>query len=1319
MAPLAHASGFGEQPMTASAVELRRAGAGARPDKKAGTARLLDEVIFRVEPNGTTTARYRSIVAIETAEGAEAWQTLTVWWSPWFQDTPVVDARVLDRSGQFHRLDPRTVAFGGGPTADSHVVGDLRLLRASLPAVASGAIAEVVMTMREHRPSFSGGGVFRTTIGHATDEVTQSRVVIDSPAAMPLSIDEDLRGIATRRVEQAAGRKRRIYEAGALLPIPRPPYKTPGDHAVLPSVGFSTGSDWARVARDYGSLVRRQIAAGPLPAEVQVQRGGTRRQTIARAVDLVHRDLRPTGVGLGQNEIGPWTPAEVWQHRYGDCEDLATFLVALLARAGIEAHVALVNRGSDEDIRARLPGVSEFDHVIVYVPGEKLWIDPTIAVARPGQLSPDLEGRWALQAAPSTRNLLRTATSRAADNHIAVNVAATMLDVGSASLVHTARFAGTPEIATRMHHRRTDPAAVARYFEDFVETSYRAQRFVRHRVTRADDLSTPFTIEVAADRARTFHALEEGATVNVGVDALFELLPADLRQPAEKTGGVDAAHHRPQHPRLLVPHVVEWHYAIHVPEGFEPIALPAANQTFGPASYSHRFEMKGRELRGEMRFTLSRGRVEPHELEAMTRGVRSLLASPRLWIRFEHRTSRMWRAGDVAGALKEARKLLDREPRNAGRSIRLSLLLANAGLMTEAEAAARRAVEAAPSLPQARGIMAVVLRRDQIGRWDVPGFHRRSTIAELERAAALEPKNTFYPREMGVLLAMGDDSSYLGGDLKRAGQALVRARELGRTELERPLLDVLLGAGDTATLAKLAEEIEDLDWKAAFRLAAARDDAAFGRALGQIPESARQRALHRYFVASLQVGDHDRLRRMIRVKGADTPATRAHRDLIGRLRRVSGEPKTPAELLALWASNTVFEDGKRWMSRDRRQTEGAGPAGGANLRLGHFPLLDVEGVRVTPRIVADHVLGTLRDVRSLGRAGPVERYDVGAPGPAPGPAPRLTFYVVREDGERMRLITTGMAPQFLAPAILRAADAGRLDDARHLLDWAFADADAAKGAIRVNARFWTGGQRGDLRRIRLAAAALLARFDQVRGLALLDGECPRARDLDDPCRRVRSESLSALGRYREALQAIKALPIGTDADLLAARAWLLGRSRAWSELERLAAGSMPDGATTRVQEVLAASWIARGQPERARAILDSIRASEAGKSRRWRNSTSWMYLFVGRDLAPVIAELEQAIAKESPSAASLHTLAVCYAGAGRHRDALDAIRRAVSARGRIDPIDHIVAGRIAAAAGMTAAARRAYGVVISGEKDDTSVTSTAALARRWLAELPR
>ena len=88
---------------------------------------------------------------------------------------------------------------------------------------------------------------------------------------------------------------------------------------------------------------------------------------------------------FGKGAIVPRSSRETLARRYGDCKDQATLLVAMLRVAGIRAQVALLRTGRYADVAPALPGLGDFDHAIVYIPGDRpMWIDPSARCARPG-----------------------------------------------------------------------------------------------------------------------------------------------------------------------------------------------------------------------------------------------------------------------------------------------------------------------------------------------------------------------------------------------------------------------------------------------------------------------------------------------------------------------------------------------------------------------------------------------------------------------------------------------------------------------------------------------------------------------------------------------------------------------------------------------------------------------------------------------------------------------------------------------------------------------------------------------------------------------
>src|SRR4029077_10179695 len=134
--------------------------------------------------------------------------------------------------------------------------------------------------------------------------------------------------------------------------------------------------------------------AKPLIAGLRAPNSPTR-EYVAKVVERLHREVRYTGVEFGTARLVPAYPAETLRRRFGDCKDKSTLLVAALRASGIDAHLALLSAGDDQDVSPGLPGLGMFDHAIVFVPaagaaGADLWIDATAEYARVGTLpAPD------------------------------------------------------------------------------------------------------------------------------------------------------------------------------------------------------------------------------------------------------------------------------------------------------------------------------------------------------------------------------------------------------------------------------------------------------------------------------------------------------------------------------------------------------------------------------------------------------------------------------------------------------------------------------------------------------------------------------------------------------------------------------------------------------------------------------------------------------------------------------------------------------------------------------------------------------------------
>lgn len=142
---------------------------------------------------------------------------------------------------------------------------------------------------------------------------------------------------------------------------------------------------------DFMSWVDRMVSrAGELDEDARTLLAGLVKDAdgdldkVKRIYDYLN-SVRYVTTPLGAAAFRPQTPGEMIRNGYGDCKDKANALYAMCKELGIAAERVLVNRGGRID-----PSFPcwQFNHMIVYLPEHKLWLDATDNLAPFGDLPP-------------------------------------------------------------------------------------------------------------------------------------------------------------------------------------------------------------------------------------------------------------------------------------------------------------------------------------------------------------------------------------------------------------------------------------------------------------------------------------------------------------------------------------------------------------------------------------------------------------------------------------------------------------------------------------------------------------------------------------------------------------------------------------------------------------------------------------------------------------------------------------------------------------------------------------------------------------------
>jgi hypothetical protein len=201
--------------------------------------------------------------------------------------------------------------------------------------------------------------------------------------------------------------------------------------------------NWKQVGQYFYDLnAGRDVLSPVMQEQVRSMVSGAKndREKISILYQYLQKNHRYISLQLG---IGGWQTLEatfVEQKKYGDCKALSNYMKALLAAVGIKSHQVLIFAGVkgcpaiDADLAS-----PRFNHVILYVPDQDVWLECTAQYGPAGYLGDFTCDRQCLMLTPEGGKLVRTPTFTHKDNHQS-SVSTLKLDETGAALL---RFEST------------------------------------------------------------------------------------------------------------------------------------------------------------------------------------------------------------------------------------------------------------------------------------------------------------------------------------------------------------------------------------------------------------------------------------------------------------------------------------------------------------------------------------------------------------------------------------------------------------------------------------------------------------------------------------------------------------------------------------------------------------------------------------------------------------------------------------------------------------------------------------------------------------
>lgn len=1270
----------------------------------------------------TETVRYR----ILSMDDLGPWAAVSATWSPWFQARPELSAKVTRLSGASFELDLQTASEAPVESGQRGLYTDRRRLEAPLPGLATGAIVERTVVVKDTQPFLRGGSLARFGFG-ASVPLASSVLEVEVPEGVPITYQ--LRGIDLEPAERReAGRVILTFEAKDVPALGPSRMLLPPEHPRHPHVLLSTVKSWRAVASTYSKLVEGQLEGADVSSLLTgLDRSRSARDLVRDLLVRLHSEIRYTGLELGEQALLPRRPEETLARRFGDCKDKGVLLIALLRAVGIDAHLALVRSGFGEDVVPEVPGVELFDHAIVYVPGEEpLWIDATQDLLPAGELPMSVQGRRALVVDPEGPGLVTVPEAPDEHNHYVEVRRVTFGDWGPVDVAERTEASGTMEHRLRRQLLGAGRSQVESSLSRYVERAYRAERIGDFRYGDARNVDVPFAVEVEAVGARIGYTARTSAKVQLRTPVLFGFVPDLLRDAALGATAGDDDRER-QAAAMLVrtrlsdmvlpqPFVAEVRYHLVPPRGFEAKALPEpVDIPLGPGRYGFTVEpAEDGTLWATMSLRTGKRRYSAAEAQAFVAGLAEVWELPVPSVELVHSGARLMEAGKVRQAVAVYQGLVAAEPDYASHRARLAEALLEVGLGTAARAEAERAAAKAPSLAPVLMAYGHTLEHDPYGRLHAPGFDRAGALEVFRRVIALEPDHVGARLAEARLLEVDEAGrpSRRAEDWAAAADAYRSLRDrTGDTEFDGRLMLALYWGGDFEALHELASRLPPRGPTVAMQIVAAAKTRGVQAALRELealelPKADRQEALETAATSLARVRAYEPARALLDVATptADDPLAlqrrRANLDGVEVVEQASiagGGPESAVQRLLFAMLDPPLDDTRVRELFARRAFEGDSDADEETIReltegLSVFAR-SARRAEVPMAMVRDSILSSTRfEVSGDPQVG---FRVVGRVVSGTGRRESVWFVVKARGGYRVR--ASEGSPAAIGEEALALLEQGKIRAGRRWLEWAAEAFGPGRGGAPLETPpFFV------LRAERAPAIA------QAAALVAMGPRASRAR-------RHLERALDAIteGPARVALEkALWTVYARTDAPEKAATvaAQLFDRSPdspvaftlhcssavqagQLDEARRVAKARLAEAKDDeRALVCLSEVAVAEGDASAARALL-MRRVEDGAADPVTLNNVAWLALFtgeVGDEDAAAALRANVMTGFEDP--AKLHTLAAVYAELGRIREAHQLFVKRLELRGASEPehVDGFLLGRILEHLGLDDLAAEAY-----------------------------
>ncbi len=339
---------------------------------------VLDHQQIQFLPSRLTEERVQQVFLITDAARADELRNQQIAHVAENQRLRVLRARILRRDGS--EIGARQGDTPRLSEPEFNLYYDTRLRVLQFDELEDGDLVEVAYVLSETDEAnetgpYNGGLIL---LGRGVPVALMEVELVGPGAVLPEWEIANLDGEPVRE-EDDSGVVRLRWEWRDLPAIPSDVPAAP-QLMVTPYLVYSNHPQWGALADWYGRHVASRVRISEQVEETAfrlVNGVDDRLDRIRRLYRFVTNDIRYVGLEFGEHRYRPFSADWVLHHRIGDCKDKAALLVALLDVIGVPARMVMIRSADLGPVSNDLAVLEVFNHAIVYLPEDDLWLDGT------------------------------------------------------------------------------------------------------------------------------------------------------------------------------------------------------------------------------------------------------------------------------------------------------------------------------------------------------------------------------------------------------------------------------------------------------------------------------------------------------------------------------------------------------------------------------------------------------------------------------------------------------------------------------------------------------------------------------------------------------------------------------------------------------------------------------------------------------------------------------------------------------------------------------------------------------------------------------